>query len=572
MQPRVTIESVQFVDGTEVSLHPNSALVLTGPNNVGKSVALNEIYRLFQTPKNKNRLKIIKDVRIAFSGDYDDFSKMLKERNLYDKQEGRFRLRGKRYSDGNLLPKTLKSQIERGNIHEGIRNLLMLHLSTGNRIAKEHSDYYSRNTIEDLAGQAFDDESAEVALSEHFWNAFRQDLILNRNPGSSFFAIGQRSSRPKRAKPFSKPYREWLSSLEAVTEQGDGVRAYARILIKYALARASVFAVDEPELFLHPPQARSLATLLGRRIAGAPQLIVSTHDSSFVQGIVDSGVDDLQIVRIERNGAAVRVRHLDNEKVARLTRDPFIRTSNALSGLFHRGSVVCEGETDARFLRAMIDAMPEAGHSSELHVQSCGGKGKAAVVGQAIAAAGIPVAFVFDLDVIGEAGSVRRAIETNVEDEGKQAQFLKSVDSIKAQIDCIKLGVTRAIFRSEVERIFGLPDAGESITDDDRQEIRKLLSVSSPWRVAKDRGVDAFAKQPQIFNPLLKLLEDLREHGIFVIRTGELESLCSSIPRNSKAEWLQTVLQKDLLIDSSLEQARLLVGELVGYFASKRDM
>ena len=42
-RPQVTFESVTFSDGTTVEIEPNDVIVLVGPNNAGKSLALREL-------------------------------------------------------------------------------------------------------------------------------------------------------------------------------------------------------------------------------------------------------------------------------------------------------------------------------------------------------------------------------------------------------------------------------------------------------------------------------------------------------------------------------------------------
>ena len=46
--PAVTFESITFSDGTTISLEPTDIVVLVGPNNAGKSVALRELERAFR--------------------------------------------------------------------------------------------------------------------------------------------------------------------------------------------------------------------------------------------------------------------------------------------------------------------------------------------------------------------------------------------------------------------------------------------------------------------------------------------------------------------------------------------
>lgn len=47
MQVGISISNITFNDGSSISLQPHDILVLTGGNNVGKSVALRNIGNLF---------------------------------------------------------------------------------------------------------------------------------------------------------------------------------------------------------------------------------------------------------------------------------------------------------------------------------------------------------------------------------------------------------------------------------------------------------------------------------------------------------------------------------------------
>ena len=42
-RPEITFESITFSDGTTVEVEPHDVVVLVGPNNAGKSVALREL-------------------------------------------------------------------------------------------------------------------------------------------------------------------------------------------------------------------------------------------------------------------------------------------------------------------------------------------------------------------------------------------------------------------------------------------------------------------------------------------------------------------------------------------------
>jgi len=79
--------------------------------------------------------------------------------------------------------------------------------------------------------------------------------------------------------------------------------------------------------------------------------------------LLDSG-RPLTIIRLKRSedGAANVPSVLDSTQVRELWSDPFLRYSNLLDGLFHRGVVVCEAEGDARLYTAALDASLEGDH------------------------------------------------------------------------------------------------------------------------------------------------------------------------------------------------------------------
>jgi predicted ATPase len=61
-------------------------------------------------------------------------------------------------------------------------------------------------------------------------------------------------------------------------EQGDGMRSAAAVLIALEAVHRPVTLIDEPEAFLHPPQARALGRHLGTH-PGGRQIVISTHST-----------------------------------------------------------------------------------------------------------------------------------------------------------------------------------------------------------------------------------------------------------------------------------------------------
>ncbi len=74
-----------------------------------------------------------------------------------------------------------------------------------------------------------------------------------------------------------------------------------------------VLAIEEPELYQHPPQARHLATVLNGLAARDSQVLVCTHSPMFITG---QGFEDVRIVRKESRGKRSVVRSVTFQEVA----------------------------------------------------------------------------------------------------------------------------------------------------------------------------------------------------------------------------------------------------------------
>lgn len=60
----------------------------------------------------------------------------------------------------------------------------------------------------------------------------------------------------------SYEYIQEIEKLPTLHSQGDGMRSYVGVLLHTSVGRESILLIDEPEAFLHPPQARQLGTML----------------------------------------------------------------------------------------------------------------------------------------------------------------------------------------------------------------------------------------------------------------------------------------------------------------------
>ena len=63
-------------------------------------------------------------------------------------------------------------------------------------------------------------------------------------------------------------YKARVRLLKNLRDQGDGIRSFVAVMGSLVVSKHSLFLIDEPETFLHPPQAR----LIGNNILTKEEL------------------------------------------------------------------------------------------------------------------------------------------------------------------------------------------------------------------------------------------------------------------------------------------------------------
>jgi predicted ATPase len=92
-----------------------------------------------------------------------------------------------------------------------------------------------------------------------------------------------------------------MHEYERLDEQGDGIRSFVGISLALLILKRSLFLIDEPEAFLHPPQAFRIGAFIGEQAKQSRQIIIATHSVDVLRGIL-SRSQDVDIVRIDRVG------------------------------------------------------------------------------------------------------------------------------------------------------------------------------------------------------------------------------------------------------------------------------
>jgi hypothetical protein len=380
------------------------------------------------------------------------------------------------------------------------------------------------------------DRGLERKLSDICFEAFGVPLTLARIPGSQINLHVGATEFEDSIDPDPR-YMQAIREMPLLQEQGDGMRSFMGLMLAIVAAAYPVILLDEPEAFLHPPQARLLGRKLAEESVGRAQVIAATHDSDFLSGALDVAGASVSVVRLTRKGNVNRTSSLAPKQLREMWNDPILRYSNILDGLFHRGVIVCESDSDTRYYGAVLDAARTGAGKPphDLLLTQCGGKHRMPVVLRALKAVNVPAAAVADFDVLREEALLRRLVEAA---GGDWASFADDWRVVEAQVRAKERAVSTDYVREQVANVLDAADA--TLSRGEVARIREVTKIEDGWSTTKESGVgglpqgDATARGTD-------LLDHLSEIGIFVVPVGELERWHTKIGGHGPS-WVVDVL------------------------------
>lgn len=558
--PSVTYESVTFSDGTQITLDQGDVVVLVGPNNAGKSLALKELEEHFDDDPIAN--KVVSSTLSSKTGTKEGFAKFL-DKHTQIKVQGSYLIYtgpAGLYQDTNVRPEE-----EWPNNIRAFRPLFCMRIPSETRITDSdpvNAIDIVEEPLDHPIHMLFSDDELEQKIGAYFRRAFGQELILDRGAGKTWpLRVGQRPAVSCGEKQFSTSYLSRLRlSTVPLSQQGDGMRSFASVVLHLlAPVSPSILLLDEPEAFLHPPQARLLGEILATEKSPRAQLFLATHSSDVLQGLINVAPEHLRILRIQRDDNVNRIKELDKELVKKISLDPIMRYSSVMSGVFHERVIICEADADCMFYSSILD-LPEVHgetHPDVLFVHA-NGKHRMATLAETLVALDVPVDIVADIDVLNDLTVLEKIVEALNGDWATVKPFARTV---KRAIEEHKPWLNAMEIKKGIERILeGTPSSGE-FPKHLRSEISKLFRKASPWDAVKEGGESALPS-----GEATKKFQELQEHcsqiGLWIVPAGELEGFCKSIGGHGP-RWVQQVIEDRVLAtDSDLESARKFVKQL----------
>jgi hypothetical protein len=405
----------------------------------------------------------------------------------------------------------------------------------------------------------YGDSSLEKRIGGYFKQAFGKGLILCREAGAPWqLRVGDRPGLLDGEETFSPSYlRRLFSSTDPLQTQGDGMRSFATVILRMlAPDTPSLLLLDEPEAFLHPPQARLLGEFISKERPTRSQLFVATHSPEVLQGMLGAAPANLRVIRVQRDGSLNRVKELDKSQAKDLSADPVMKFTSVLSGVFHKRVIICESDPDCMFYSALLD-IPEV-HGPQypdvLFVQA-GGKHRMCLLAKALRALDVNVDVIADIDILNDETVLQKlvgALGGNWDDIWKEARPLKS------EIEQQKLWLDSSEVVREIKEVLAKAPKSGVFPEEMCGSIKGTLGKVSPWQAIKSAGKEAIPRG-DAFKHYLQLQDMCNAIGLWIVPVGELEGFCRSEGKKGP-RWVQNVLEKyDLRKAEELEEARAFV-------------
>ena len=408
------------------------------------------------------------------------------------------------------------------------------------------------------------DDGLEKRISKYFRRAFGQDLIPFRLGGNEIpLLVGRRVKPTKGEDRISESYcRHLRDSTIPLAEQGDGMRSFASVVLRLmAPLTPSILMLDEPEAFLHPPQAKLLGELIAQEQSSRAQLFLATHSPDVLGGLLTVAPERLRVLRIDRKGNVNHVRELDKEQARSIGTDPLMKFSSVLAGVFHRRVIICESDSDCLFYSSILN-LPEinGGENPDVLFVHANGKHRIGKLARALVDLGVKVDTIVDIDILKGTDDLEKLFETL---GGRWSELAKEVRVVRTNVEQHKPWLTSKEMAQEIQRILVGADVDGPFAAEKSSAIGRLFRKTSPWDVVKEAG-ETGIPSGDASESFGRIKRKCKEVGLWIVPAGELEGFCKAVGGHG-ARWLQQVLEEyDLGSSPEMEAARRFVKEIWG--------
>jgi ABC-type cobalamin/Fe3+-siderophores transport system ATPase subunit len=516
------IKNIKLKFGRAEGLPPESITampitVFVGPNNSGKSKILTEIQQFCTTGNKNTNNVIIESIELSSFADEvvdEKIESVTLKPNIGEAQHPGHIFVGKGPARHHVNELQFKQALKTPNSQPThtcqwflAYNTLILNGSNRINLVNEQAAGNLQGPAHTSFQLLFRDDEKRKEVRRIIYEAFGQYLVVDpTNLGKLNLRLSKEPPKEDtEERGIHAEAVEFHSKAMLINQASDGVKAFTGMVTEMIAGDPSVLLMDEPEAFLHP----SLSFKLGKEVsqimsASDKRLFVATHSPNFVMGCIQSGAP-VNIVRLTYRNDVPTARILPNEDILRLMRNPLLRSTGVLSGLFYEFVIVTESDADRAFYQEINDRLLK--HSNGRGIPNClflhaQNKQTVKTIIKPLRELGIPVAGIVDIDVLKDGGTV-------------WSSFLESGS---------------------------IPDLEREPLASLRLALKRKFEESGK-NMKRDGGIKALEENDQ--EALQNFFNKLSDYGLFVVPNGELESWLMGLGASGHGpNWLVEIFEK----------------------------
>lgn len=488
------------------------------------------------------------------------------------------------------LAKMMNDWLKNSNENDFWRHVgsgLVTFLNTDNRLkllqsqqAIDLRSYGARNVLEAVYLADTNTEHCEISnkIRDKVKRIFGIDVYLDTsNPGTLQYRVGKdfQTIPPKPQDAYNI-----LSRYQLADNQGDGLRSTLGIISAISALKRPIILLDEPEAFLHPPQALQLGRYIKDFIDNEKQIFISTHSADFLRGLFSTDIsqfeDTIEIVHLNRTEDNTVLKVLDKEILYKIIKEPLLSSSRVLEGMFYKGIVATEGDADTGFYQR---AFQQKYSSDEIHFVNAHNKQTLKKIVEPYKKLGIKVAMIVDADIIRDSKEFKATldaldsqtiIDKILKDREIVLKYLKS-ESTYTRLLNLNNDIKNLVISDKSIGTISDKDANETLANI-RNQLKKIREKSDEIYELKQKGEEALTNA-EVKEAFTSLYKNCIQLGLFIVKVGELESwlIDYDVPRTSnKSKWIVDALNKLSKIEyDSSKKIWQFMDDLNMYFTSR---
>lgn len=551
------VNRIRMKCGTEIE--PKRLTVFVGPNNGGKTRTLRDIYYELTGLESGN--VTVESIDIEDPGSWEEMNATYHLK--IDKSGAKQRLRSisPTLSDSLThlevidISETLDQwlKVNKRAFYNAVSRCLVLFLNTDTRLSlaqkRKVSDLDAEGAKSVLESLYLASDKANNDVRACIKEVFDYDVRLDTsNLGKIQFRAGKDLSGISPDPQVAKRQYE-ARKVPLLDTQGDGLRSFAGIVSALISTDRPIVLLDEPEAFLHPPQAYQMGRRLSGLIEPGKQVFIATHSADFLRGLLSSETEDATIVRITHIGAEGEAKVLNPDMLHKIVRDPMLSSSRVLEGMFYQGVIATEADSDSAFYQRSFARRDTKG---EIHFVSVYGKQALKKLIDPYRELGIRYAVISDADVIRDEKEFAKLVEMST-DQTVRDKITDERDSLYRFFQTKSKYQLLSDMRQKIVELgqADIPEEGsdEGVLDktieDYRATLNHIRDDSDELKEFKKHGRNALpAESRSLFD---NLFNDCAKIGLFIVPVGEMEAWLEDydIPAsNHKSAWILRALEK----------------------------